>query len=96
MTVVTDRRSRGELEVRFAPPMFLKRAVGLHELFLAPLYEGETLLQPMVEYLRAIDFDPWALIPGFVDKRNGRLLQVERVYSQRRGEEQSLSAGFIQ
>jgi FkbM family methyltransferase len=74
----------------------LDRTVGLQlELSLTPLYEGETLFQPMVEYLRAIDFDLWALMPGFVDKRNGRVLQVDGVFFQRRGEEQSLNTVFI-
>jgi hypothetical protein len=48
-----------------------------------------------VECLRAIDFDLWSLNPGFVDKRNGRLLQVDGVFFHRKNEEQSLGAGLI-
>lgn len=66
----------------------LKRTVGLQlELSLTPLYEGEMLFQPMLEYLRTIDFELWALIPVFVDRRNGRLLQVDAVFFRRKVEE---------
>jgi FkbM family methyltransferase len=83
-----------EKKVLDGAPKLLERAVGLQlELSLTPLYEGETLFHPMVEYLRAIDFDLWALIPGFVDKSNGRLLQVDGVFFQRRGDDQSLNSG---
>ncbi len=85
-----------EKKVLEGAPKLLERTVGLQlELSLAPLYEGETLFQPMVEYLRAIDFELWGLSPGFVDKRNGRLLQVDAVFFQRRGEGPSLNADFM-
>jgi FkbM family methyltransferase len=85
-----------EKKVIDGAPELLKRAVGLQlELSLMPLYEGETLFQPMVECLRAIDFDLWSLSPGFVDTRNGRLLQVDGVFFHRKNEEQSLRTGLI-
>jgi FkbM family methyltransferase len=75
---------------------FLKRTVGLQlELSLIPLYEGETLFQPMVEYLHAIDLDLWALNPGFVDKRNGRLLQIDGVFFRQRNEAPPLAISSI-
>jgi FkbM family methyltransferase len=74
-----------EKKVLDGAPMLLQRAVGLQlELSLTPLYEGETLFQPMLEYLRESQFDLWALVPGFVDNRNGRLLQVDGVFFKRR------------
>jgi len=86
-----------EKKVLEGAPKLLERTVGLQlELSLTPLYEGETLFQPMVECLCAIDFDLWALIPGFVDKRNGRLLQVDGIFFHRKNGEQSVGAGFIQ
>jgi FkbM family methyltransferase len=85
-----------EKRVLDGAPKLLKRTVGLQlELSLVPLYEGETLFQPMVEYLRTMDFDLWAFVPGFVDKQNGRMLQVDGVFFQRKSEEQSLIAGLI-
>jgi len=85
-----------EKKVLEGAPKLLQRTVGLQiELSLTPLYDGETLFQPMVEYLCAMDFDLWGLIPGFIDKRNGRLLQVDGIFFQRKGEEPSLHAGFI-
>jgi len=86
-----------EKKVIDGAPELLSRTVGLQlELSLTPLYEGETLFQSMVECLQAIDFDLWALYPGFVDKRNGRLLQVEGVFIHRKNEEYSQGVGFIE
>lgn len=69
-----------EKKVLDGAPKLLERTVGLQiEVSLTPLYEGETLFQPMTEYLRASEFDLWGLIPGFVDRRNGRLLQTDLV-----------------
>jgi FkbM family methyltransferase len=83
-----------EKKILEGAPNLLKRIVGLQiELSLAPIYEGQTLFQPMLEYLCTIDFDLWGLIPDFVDKRNGRLLVVDGVFFRRRVEEQSLNSG---
>ncbi len=77
-------------------PKLLERTLGLQlEIRLRPLYGGETLFQPTVEYLRAMDFDLWGLSPRFVDKKNSRVLQVDAVFFQPRGEDQSLNAGCI-
>lgn len=85
-----------EKKVLEGAPKLLKRTVGLQiELSLTPLYDGETLLQPMVEYLHAMDFDLWALVPGFVHNRSGRLLQVDGVFFHQTGGEPPLNAGFI-
>lgn len=85
-----------EKKVLEGAPKVLERTVGLQlELSLTPLYEGETLFQPMLEYVCGLDFDIWALTPAFIDKRNGRLLQVDGVFFRRRSEESSLDAGLI-
>lgn len=86
-----------EKKVIDGAPELLKRTAGLQvELSLTPLYEGESLFQPIVECLRSINFDLWALNPAFVDKRNGRMLQVDGVFFRRKDEGQPLGAGFIQ
>jgi FkbM family methyltransferase len=73
-----------EKKVLDGAPILLERAVGLQlELSLTPLYEGETLFQPMVDTLHESNFDLWGLIPGFVDNRTGRLLQVDAVFFKR-------------
>lgn len=73
-----------ESKVLDGAPMLLKRGVGLQlELSLIPLYEGETLFQPMLKRLSESSFDLWSLIPGFVDNRTGRLLQVDGVFFRR-------------
>jgi len=77
-----------ERKVLEGAPMHLKRAIGLQlELSLTPLYDGETLFQPMLEHLHESNLDLWALIPGFVDNRSGRLLQVDGVFFKRRAVE---------
>jgi FkbM family methyltransferase len=61
--------------------MILKSATGLQlELSLIPLYEGEVLFQVMLEKLGELGFELWSLIPGFIDKKTGRLLQVDGVF----------------
>lgn len=64
--------------------LLLKRAVGLQlELSLTPLYQGETLLQSIVQKLGELNFELWNLVPGFVDKRTGRLLQADGIFFKR-------------
>jgi FkbM family methyltransferase len=64
--------------------LLLERAMGLQiELSLTPLYQGETLFEPMLQRLGQLDFELWTLAPGFVDKRTGRLLQVDGVFFKR-------------
>jgi FkbM family methyltransferase len=73
-----------ENKVLDGAPMLLRRGVGLQlELSLTPLYEGEMLFQPMLDRLSKSDFDLWSLVPGFVDNRTGRLLQVDGVFFRR-------------
>jgi FkbM family methyltransferase len=69
-----------EKKVLDGAPKLLEQAVGLQiEVSLVPLYEGGTLFLPMTEYLLSSGFDLWGLIPGFVDRRNGRLLQGDLI-----------------
>jgi FkbM family methyltransferase len=59
---------------------FLSRVVGVQmELSLLPLYQGQDLWLAMIERLGRLGFEPWSLVPGFVDPRNGRLLQCDIV-----------------
>jgi FkbM family methyltransferase len=50
------------------------------ELSLAPLYEGQTLFLPLVDSLAKKGFELWALIPGFIDNKTGRTLQVDGIF----------------
>ena len=75
-----------ESKILDGAPLILKRGIGLQlELSLVPLYQGETLFQPMLERLDKLGFELWSLIPGFVDKGTGRLLQVDGVFFRRNG-----------
>ncbi|HEY2461742.1 MAG TPA: FkbM family methyltransferase [Candidatus Acidoferrum sp.] len=73
-----------ESQVLDGAPHLLKRAAGLQlELSLVSLYEGEALFEPMLERLRDSNFDLWSLVPGFIDDRNGRLLQCDGIFFRR-------------
>jgi FkbM family methyltransferase len=75
-----------ESKILDGAPLILKRGIGLQlELSLVPLYQGETLFQPMLERLDKLGFELWSVIPGFVDKGSGRLLQVDGVFFRRTG-----------
>jgi hypothetical protein len=59
----------------------LDRTQGVQlELSLAPLYEGQTLFLPLVDWLAKKGFELWALIPGFIDNKTGRMLQVDGIF----------------
>jgi hypothetical protein len=62
----------------------LGRIRGLQlELSLQPLYEGQRLWKDMIATSEAAGFDLWALVPGFFDPTNGRLLQCDAIFFRR-------------
>ena len=59
----------------------LPRMAGIQlELSLVPLYREQVLLPEMIERLRRLDFDLWAIWPDFADADSGRLLQVDATF----------------
>ena len=50
------------------------------ELSLIPLYEGETLMQEMIDFLRTKGFKLMLIEPGHQDYSTGELLQVEGIF----------------
>jgi FkbM family methyltransferase len=50
------------------------------ELSVIPLYEGQSLYRELIEWLGEQGFELWNLIPGFVDKSSGRLLQFDGIF----------------
>jgi FkbM family methyltransferase len=50
------------------------------EVSLVELYQGETLLNEMLDYMHGLRFDPVLLIPGFANEQTGELLQVDVVF----------------
>ena len=62
----------------------LANALGLQlEMSLLPLYEGETLMPEMHQFLRDKGFELWDLQSAFRDAATGRLLQVDAVFRKR-------------
>jgi FkbM family methyltransferase len=59
----------------------LPRIKGIEmELSLTPLYLGQMLYREMIDYLAMRGFELYALLPGFTDPRNGKLLQADGVF----------------
>jgi len=50
------------------------------ELSLQPLYEGQTLYLPMIEFLLRRGYALVSVVPGFQDECTGRLLQFDGIF----------------
>lgn len=62
-------------------PETLRRLRGLQiELSLRPVYAGQTLFLPMLEWIMGLGFEPYRFTPSFMDPRNGRWLQVDGLF----------------
>lgn len=59
----------------------MPRIVGLQlELALVELYEGELSWRVMIDRVEALGYVPWLFLPGYVDPRSGRELQMDGVF----------------
>lgn len=50
------------------------------ELSLVPIYEGAPLYKEVINFLEESGFELYSLIPGFMDGKTGRLLQVDGIF----------------
>lgn len=50
------------------------------EMSLVPLYEGEFTVGPMLEYIRDLGFTLMSVEPGYSDRRNGQMLQLDGIF----------------
>jgi FkbM family methyltransferase len=70
-----------ELEVLQGAAELLPRIVGAQlELSFVPLYEGQALFHPLIDYMLERGFSIWGIMPGLVDNSSGRLLQTDVVF----------------
>lgn len=70
-----------EMPVLTGAGAVLDRVCGLQlELSLAPLYDGQIMYQKMIAWLSGKGFELWNVMPGFVDQRSGRMLQMDGVF----------------
>ena len=53
------------------------------ELSLVPLYRGQPAYHDMVDWIQEHGFDLWGVEPAFVDRRTGRVLQVDALFCRR-------------
>jgi len=59
----------------------LPKIIGIQvECSLVPLYKGEILFEPMFRKITNYGFELYDFIPGFRDKKTGRLLQVDLLF----------------
>lgn len=69
-----------EMHVLRGASSLLEKVVGLQiELSLLPLYEGQRTYLQVLEWLSQRGFGLWGLLPGFVDRSSGRLMQFDGV-----------------
>jgi FkbM family methyltransferase len=70
-----------ELEVLQGAEELLPRIVGAQlELSFVPLYEGQTLFRPLIDFMLHRGFSIWGIMPGLVDNSSGRLLQTDVIF----------------
>lgn len=70
-----------EREVLDGAATALSYIVGLQlEMSLVPLYEGETLFEDMIDFLKNRGFVLVSLEPVFEDRKTGQLLQVDGIF----------------
>lgn len=73
-----------EQQVIDGAPELLKRVIGVQtELSLAPLYEGQADFLSILNQMRALGFDTWAINPGFDNRETGQLLQADATFFRR-------------
>lgn len=51
------------------------------ELSLVPLYEGQALYRELIDWVGERGFELCGVVPGFVDERTGRMLQMDGIFS---------------
>ncbi|MGB9696150.1 MAG: FkbM family methyltransferase [Ignavibacteria bacterium] len=67
-----------EEKVLIGSANFLSSVKGvLVEVSLTPLYEGQKLFDDIYEMLKTRGFNLWGIFPAFVNRANGRMLQVD-------------------
>jgi FkbM family methyltransferase len=73
-----------EAEVLKGATKLLDRTVGLLlELSFIPLYKDQSLYDEMINSVKTMGFDMWAISPGISDPRTGRLLQADATFFRR-------------
>lgn len=70
-----------ELEVLAGATGLFPQTVALQmEISLVPLYEGAPTFVDAIRYMESRGFHLFAIIPGFKDRRSGRLLQMDGIF----------------
>lgn len=73
-----------ELEVLKGATRLLPRVSAIQlELSLVPLYQGAPAIVDAIGFVESLGFGMFSIVPGFKDKRSGRLLQVDGFFVRR-------------
>jgi FkbM family methyltransferase len=73
-----------ELEVLRGATGLLPRTSALQvELSLVPLYQGAPTAVEAITFLDSLGFEVFSIVPGFKDRRSGRLLQADGIFVRR-------------
>lgn len=70
-----------ELEVLKGATGLLPRVSAIQiELSLVPLYQGAPIAVEAIDFVESLGFEVFSIVPGFKDKRSGRLLQADGIF----------------
>jgi FkbM family methyltransferase len=70
-----------ESEVLKGASQLIDRTIGFHlELSLVSLYKDQLLYDEIIETLKTMGFELWAIVPGIADPQTGRLLQADATF----------------
>ena len=74
-----------ELEVLKGATGLLPRVSAIQiELSLVPLYHGAPIAVEAIGFVESLGFEVFSIVPGFKDKRSGRLLQADGIFVRHR------------
>jgi FkbM family methyltransferase len=74
-----------EMPVLLGASGIMDKIVGVQlEMSLIPLYEGQSLFQELLAWLDEAGFEMWGVVPGFMNQKTGRMLQLDGIFYRRR------------
>jgi FkbM family methyltransferase len=74
-----------ESEVLDGAMQTLSRVIGVQlELSVVPLYAGQKLMPELVDRMKSLGFELWAMAPAFIEPRTARMLQLDATFFRRK------------
>lgn len=64
----------------------MDKIVGIQlEMSVVPLYDGQALFQELLTWLDDAGFEMWGVVPGFMNRTTGRMLQFDGIFYRKQG-----------